>query len=181
MNTVKSNSYMGMNELKGGKSCRQKVTLDEACAPHPHRVFWTDAVHHDSMTADGAHFTIVCLCLWFSSRKVIFSEIPKFSQLVRLLSKNWNHISSNRRKLFLKYQVINLVILYIVVKKTVQIIYLNVVLESLQARLTEILAGNAPTGNSSHYPRWCWKRLSISSLFTSLSLVVGLKYKIIKS
>ena len=52
------------------------------------------------------------------------------------------------------------------------------VLESLQALLTDIWAVNAPTGNSPHDPRWCWKRLSISSLFASLSLVVRLKYKV---
>ena len=91
------------------------------------------------------------------------------------------------KKLFLNCQVLNLHILYtytsiIFVEKTVQIIYYsNGEIKSLQAFLTDIWAGNAPTGNSPHDPRWCWKRLPISSLFASLCLVVGLKYKTIKS
>ena len=55
--------------------------------------------------------------------------------------------------MFLKCQSINLDVLFIFVKKTVHILYLKVVLESLQSLLTDIWAGNAPTGNSPPNPR----------------------------
>ena len=75
------------------------------------------------------------------------------------------------------------IILQLIETKTVfkmSIKIFNLVIESLQAILTDVRAGNAPTGNASHDPRWCWKTLYISSLFASLSLVVGLNYKFIK-
>ena len=45
----------------------------------------------------------------------------------------------------------------------------------------EIWKGNVPTGSSPRDPRERGKRLSISSSFASLSLVVGLINKFIKS